>query len=674
MTRTLLLISLLAWPCLTSLAAEIPATSAADQFGARRWVSKPSLTVNASPEVCVKIVAVATSLFESTATDLDFAAAIGANFPAVDATPVPGSDTQSTSSLGRADLDLDGTGRQQVIVFRDDTFNWRGDWHYAYVFPNVATFDAASSQVVAEWLSVPQNSQYPSATSPELGAQQYYPSAITTAKEEVQTGDVWADHALFAASGGYYFITGLSAYDRLSFHPTRVFRLRATGQVELACTIEFPRLKPAYDAFQQLPSMASFLRLIREIGAGGDDGGGTMHSGQTHDAQALAAEHRAAFRPWATAPEPAPTGQTYYQYDQRTRIFLEAWSRAELWNRREYQTLLELTGPAEASYASYLQSAFGIDADAARLYAIKVVQALIGSRLEVPSQFSAEQMGLYWPESALHRAVMERDRTAFDRALVHPEPNQQSLRTVQTPGDIIADSALDAVEWPYGLRGLLAAGADPNRSNRFGKTILMVAAHFNRPDAVQQLVQAGANVNAATTPPATGGDGALERTGRTALMYAAENAGPAVIKALLDAGADSAARDSAGHGMDFYLANNPLLTDQERALGVIGLARVADHYAGPSFDCRKATTATETRICSSPVLRMLDAEIARAYQFLAAKSAGVPKDEQRRWLHTRDHNCTGGADADCLAEIMRTHLRYLENRLAEVAPKANGPT
>src|SRR5260370_11943614 len=136
--------------------------------------------------------------------------------------------------------------------------------------------------------------------------------------------------------------------------------------------------------------MASFLRLIRKIGAGGDDGG-AVHSGQTHDAQALAAEYRAAFRPWATASEPSPTGQTYYQYDQRTRIFLEAWSGVELWNRREYQTLLELTGPAEASYASYLLSAFGVDADAARLDAIKVVQALIGSRLEVPSAFRAEQ-------------------------------------------------------------------------------------------------------------------------------------------------------------------------------------------------------------------------------------------------------------------------------------------
>jgi uncharacterized protein len=75
--------------------------------------------------------------------------------------------------------------------------------------------------------------------------------------------------------------------------------------------------------------------------------------------------------------------------------------------------------------------------------------------------------------------------------------------------------------------------------------------------------------------------------------------------------------------MDFYLGNNPLLTDQERALGVVGLARVADQYAGPSFDCAKAATPTENSLCAAPVLR--------------------------------------------------THVHYLEDRLTAVTPRASAP-
>jgi uncharacterized protein YecT (DUF1311 family) len=223
----------------------------------------------------------------------------------------------------------------------------------------------------------------------------------------------------------------------------------------------------------------------------------------------------------------------------------------------------------------------------------------------------------------------------------------------------------NAVEWPYALDRLLAAGADPNYANQFGKTPLMVAAHLDRIDSVRRLLKAGAKVDAVTIAVSQDGTEGPKRTARTALMYAAENAGPDVIEVLLDAGANAEARDSEGAGLDFYVDNNPRLSATERALGVRGLAKIAGGFAGPSFDCAKAHTAAERSICASEVLRILDTQIARAFEAVRGDLGPSALQEQRAWLHERDQSCSAATDADCLAELMRTHVRYLHKRLAE---------
>jgi ankyrin repeat protein/uncharacterized protein YecT (DUF1311 family) len=631
------------------------AATAAEEFGAQRWPTGPQLTTNRQPELCNKVLAAATSLFTSAATDLDIAGALAEDFPPLEMQPVVEVPEGSTSSLNRLDLDLEGNGVKQVIVYRDLPFNWQGDWHYAYVFGSVAAFDKAKADVTSTWSAVAQSAQYPSPKNREFGAQQYYPSALSVSGEEIQTGDVWAEHSLFAHADRYYFIEGTSSFDRYQPTATRIYRLHGDGRVELTCLIEPTGSNDRFSNFQRLPAVGALLATIRTIGAGGDDGG-TLHSGQMHDAQATAAELRAASRPWATseASEPAPGANPYYRYDERMRSFLGSWSLLELWNRREYQTLLELTAPAEMSYAAYLQSSFGLSANSSRVAAVKVIEALIAARIEVPSQYNSEQSQAYFPTMSLHDAVMRRDRSALDAAMAG-QPTK--------PADSILSQALsDAVEWPYGMDRLLAAGADPNQGNAFGKTALMTAAHFDRPDSARKLIKAGASVNA-STPPSSGGPSGPTRTGRTALMYAAENASPATIKVLRDAGADPTAKDSEGNDMSFYLKNNPRLTDAERALGVSGLAKNAGEFSGPSFSCAKAQTATENAICGSEVLRIFDAQIARAFVALRSRAGSEIANEQRQWLQARDQSCS--ADVDCLAQKMRTHLRYLHERLAE---------
>jgi uncharacterized protein YecT (DUF1311 family) len=636
--------------------------TAADAFGARRRPSELTLTVNTEPEFCKRILADYGALFASRAADLDFGDAISSGFPSPEMQPIE-TGQDSGSSLVFSELDLDADGHREVVVYRYDPFR-EGGWHYAYVFPSRAAFEAARRQVVAQWLTLPDE-QYPTAEKLEFGARLYFPEALAVGNEKLRTGNVWADHSLFELSKHYYFTAGTTAFDRLTPQAGRVFRLRADGHVELACEIQERGGDEAYKAFQRLPAVASLLEVIRKVGTGGEDLG-TDHSGERHDVQAIATETRAATRPWATSP--VHEGALYYRFDERTREFLEAWSLHEPWNRREYQTLLELIGPAEVSYAHYLESAFGVPTDTARTEAVQVIQALIGDRFLVPSEFSAARTELYFPSSPLHRAVMVRDRAAFDAALAYLDASTRTAgKPMRPPAEVVSEALSNAIEWPYALDRLLAAGAEPNHANPFGKTALMVAAHFDRVDSIRRLLQAGAKVNAATVAVSESWMEGPKRVGRTALMYAAENAGPAVIKALLDAGANADARDSEGHGMEFYLSINPRFSSAERALGVRGLAKVADHFAGPSFDCAKAHTSAERSICGSEILRILDQQMSLAFEKGRISLGASALQEQRAWLHARDQACSVGTDTECLADLLRTHVRYLHKRLTETA-------
>ena len=647
-----------------TLAAPSLGASAADDFGAQRSPSRPVLGVDAEPGLCKKLLVDANEMFASRAADLNLAAAIARDFPPIEWQAIPSDGEPFSGFLGYLEVDLDGTGHKQVIAYRDNVQSWRGDWHYAYVFPSPDAFTRAKRQVLTAWKSTPESSQYPDPGIKELGSQEYYPTGLDGNSKATQTGDVWAEHSLFAWQKKYYFVAGTTEFDRERPSADQIFRIRANGHVELVCVIQQGNFDQAYERFQQLPSMGAFLKSIRLIGAGGTDSG-TMHSGTIHDAQATAAEIRASVRPWATSAErPAPGDGFYYRYDARTADFLELWSFEELWNRREYQTLREMIGPAEDSYSRFLQSEFGVPAAKAHTAAVAVIEQIIGARLLIPHEFSPNQVDLYFPDNALHQAVMHRDKAAFDLALA---PEGSYRRDPGAASDLVSDAVRDAVEWPYGLEQLLKT-ADPNRANWFGKTALMVAAHLNRVDAVRSLLKAGADVKAVTRAPEGAWMEGPKRSGRTALMYAAENAGPSVIKALIDAGADPNARDSEGNGVQFYLSNNPRFTDGEKTLGLLGIARKSEEFAGSSFDCGNAHTAVERTICTSEVLRIFDAEIARAFEALLKGQGTSIKDQQRVWLQLRDRSCRSvdsNIDADCLAEVLRTHERYLQYRLSE---------
>ena len=63
---------------------------------------------------------------------------------------------------------------------------------------------------------------------------------------------------------------------------------------------------------------------------------------------------------------------------------------------------------------------------------------------------------------------------------------------------------------------------------------------------------------------------------------------------------------------------------------------------------------------------MLDFELSRAYRSLGKDWAALILADQKAWIGRRDRSCTteSGID-DCLAEKMRTRVRFLHNILQE---------
>jgi uncharacterized protein YecT (DUF1311 family) len=80
-----------------------------------------------------------------------------------------------------------------------------------------------------------------------------------------------------------------------------------------------------------------------------------------------------------------------------------------------------------------------------------------------------------------------------------------------------------------------------------------------------------------------------------------------------------------------------------------------------SFDCNKASTATEQAICGNPETGRLDERLAATYR-LALKMAQAKKEtlrqEQRAWLRSRNALC--GGETECLDRAYHERIQLLE--------------
>ncbi|MEM0950463.1 MAG: lysozyme inhibitor LprI family protein [Pseudomonadota bacterium] len=98
-------------------------------------------------------------------------------------------------------------------------------------------------------------------------------------------------------------------------------------------------------------------------------------------------------------------------------------------------------------------------------------------------------------------------------------------------------------------------------------------------------------------------------------------------------------------------------------LAATGLAMVAlsDPSAAQSFDCAKAGTAIEKKICSDPNLGRLDSELGKVYATLqgslSAEAKADLRTSERAWVHQRNSCDT---QSDCLTNAYVQRLGELD--------------
>ena len=170
---------------------------------------------------------------------------------------------------------------------------------------------------------------------------------------------------------------------------------------------------------------------------------------------------------------------------------------------------------------------------------------------------------------------------------------------------------------------LLAAGADPNTTDKTGNTPLHMAAQAGDLTLVQALLAKGAKQDARTADPPAGARGFFRAPagGQIPLLAAARGGHIAVMKALLEAGSDP--KTKTNDGSSFLMA-------------AVGSAQVAAVKFAYEFDpdtkvvTRGGTTLMHASITGTANGGGLEAQerICEVIRFLAEK--GAPLDEKNK--------------------------------------------
>lgn len=671
----------LAWlTALIALPAEAENASTRPFGGSTRPVV-PTLQVDEEPALCGPLLADAKASFASSSREIDIFDAAYARHPALTwrETAVPRSRravgspetrfNSGPSAVYRLDLDLAGDGRPQAVLLQSIPFNWSGDNVAAYVVAPGANADQVEQAILALHNQAGDESSSDGLSSGGL-LSRYFPSyahghARTLA---VTPTDL---HKIFLWNTRYYHLQHDVFQSAEYIDPVRIFRLMPDGRVHLTCEVTFPGAHAAFQVLQAVSGLTSLATLLDSIRGSGRDH--RMPPYRSHDTHMTVWSIRhVAYRPWAVAHTFGDRQGPVARHDSRVDAFLEEWSATEPWNRREYDTMRMAQHGARRGVEQYIRSVFGLSASEAKVWAARVVDDLVATSIVIPSGYEPAETSFTdectLGSSELNRALVRQDAAAVQRLL---SAFQRSLGVdSQRDGEahLVSAALHAAIEWPYGLRALLQAGADPNAPNHFGKTPLMVAAHLNRPDVVRLLLAAGAQVNLRTSANDTGCQRSVT-AGRTALTYAAENASPIVMRLLLEAGADPGLAAGGHDSLEALLALNPRLTEEEKRLSVQDLARRARDFAGPSFDCDRGVTRLERAICLNEHLAMFDLEIDRAYRLLLATRHQGIRSDQHEWIKDRGKACKTPevVAADCLARSMRTRARYLHLLVGELA-------
>lgn len=523
-------------------------------------------------------------------------------------------DVKGSDILYKAELDLEGAGNREIVVYRENERSWRGPTYSLYVFKTAKLF---------------YESIYASKTMDEL-----------VAKGAVIYDGSWKWNNVFEFNNKYYILDEGNEEAMETATNLVVRQMKSEGSTVDSCVVDYYYSASSPSGFDDSVDTQVFLKTLSMMGSSAS-GCGNIYSGTTHENGIRGVTLRAKTRPWATKHSRAWENHVgnhagYYAYDRFTEYFLQSSGDGDPWSRREYFTLLEHKHEALTALAGYLAKVYKLDQASAKEYADHVVKNIVAAHFLIPQDY----MHGAWDGSD------DKAREAADKRYEFEF----------------------AVDEPKRIAALIKNGADVNGQNWFGKTALMYAAHLNQITAVKVLLKHGVDVNSATTAGRQYACGQFDRIGRTALMYAAENASIPIMRMLLDAGADVNAKDSKGNNVDFYLQRNPRFSSQEKGLG---FKRLVDNYKTSSkrielgINCNKALSRIEKAICGDEALKIYDQDLALAYGAWLKKSNNpkLVKQQQREWLSRRQQECDALKNDDshtlCIQENTRARARHL---------------
>lgn len=301
------------------------------------------------------------------------------------------------------------------------------------------------------------------------------------------------------------------------------------------------------------------------------------------------------------------------------QAWLDFYASQDAWSARERVVIDELWQLAHLEMSHYFEQQFQLPAAAAKELATRV--------------------------QAAYFSLLTAD-------LAMPSPQQHLGFHAELPS------------YPLDLWSSLSADQQQQlvrQKNAFGKTALMVAAHFNDYDSVKHLLAAGADLHAQTN---TTESYPLQLSKRDALSYAAENGHPAVISLLLSAGANASVRDSQNQAVSAYFSKNPSLRWRQLAdrslLDLMQQGRVPK----PSAECQTSRQKLMVLLCSSQGLRLYADELQlRLSKLNQSTMVTLLSQDQRRWQQQLFQQCPQNQGATLLACVKaqyRARVRMLD--------------
>ena len=185
---------------------------------------------------------------------------------------------------------------------------------------------------------------------------------------------------------------------------------------------------------------------------------------------------------------------------------------------------------------------------------------------------------------------------------------------------------------------------DINYQSEIGKTALHTAVQLNNLESVKLLLEAGADADVKVTGSRRH---SLVHADRTVAMYAASYADLNILRLLKSEGVEFDVQDSIGSTPvqylmgNRYLSTNPHLTisNFKEYLQIIAPWMLVDSGKRilPGFDCNKAASFVEKRLCNNQELAALDRILMIAYKrSRKAGDARVVRKVQISWLKERN--------------------------------------